>query len=269
MRMEPVIRNRVAATLFVVVTFLVGGCTGVISGDLDAGSNANGSDGAVGPDGTSDWDGGPDPCQGVDCGPHGWCVDTSGQPSCECENGYHAEGLTCVEDLPPDPCDGVTCGTNAHCTNGNCVCDTGYQGDPYTLCDPIPTTEELVRQELVDIAMAELGMCEGVDNRPYMLSQPGYWCYDFVAWVYQQSTLANLPSPNSLPREYVGSMTPGFRPEKGDLIKFTIQHYGMVADVSPDGLTITTIEGNFNSCVASRNITDSSVEYYGTLEGSI
>jgi len=37
-------------------------------------------------------------CDGVDCGPHGSCVDDEGQAACDCDTGYHAEGLTCVED---------------------------------------------------------------------------------------------------------------------------------------------------------------------------
>ncbi|MBU1241490.1 calcium-binding EGF-like domain-containing protein [Myxococcota bacterium] len=36
-------------------------------------------------------------CDAVDCG-NGTCVDTAGQASCDCDTGYHADGLTCVED---------------------------------------------------------------------------------------------------------------------------------------------------------------------------
>ncbi len=46
-----------------------------------------------------------DACESVDCG-HGTCVDTTGTASCACDAGYHAEGLTCVEDTagntPPE-----------------------------------------------------------------------------------------------------------------------------------------------------------------------
>jgi hypothetical protein len=170
-----------------------------------------------------------------------------------------------VEDDPTDPCEGVTCGTNAHCDTGVCVCDSGYEGDPETSCDPVQTQEQLVRQELVDIATAELGYCEGVDDRPYMQWQPGYWCYDFVSWVYDQCSYS-LPSPLSLPTYYTDSLPQGWRPEAGDLIKYNIQHYGMVAGVSADGQTVYTIEGNVNSCVMERSTTDTSVEYYGSLE---
>ncbi|PKN48679.1 MAG: hypothetical protein CVU63_04320, partial [Deltaproteobacteria bacterium HGW-Deltaproteobacteria-20] len=83
--------------------------------------------------------------------------------------------------------------------------------------------------------------------------------------VYSQASHP-LPSPISLPAYQTGSLPTGWRPEPGDLIKFNIQHYGMVAEVSPDGSLITTIEGNVNSCVMSGSAMDASVEYYGSLD---
>ena len=203
----------------------------------------------------------PPGCEGVTCSGHGVCVSPGGTPSCQCETGYVPSGLSCEAD----PCASVTCGANARCAAGACACDEGFEGDPIAGCTPVVTTEDQVRAQLVEIARAELGMCEGVDDRPYMLYQPGLWCYDFVAWVYEQADYA-LPSPLSLPIYSVGSLPDGWRPEPGDLIKFTYQHYGMVAELSPDGMTITTVEGNYSSCVATRTIMDSEVEYYGSLE---
>ena len=206
-----------------------------------------------------------DPCSFIDCGANGACVVQGINTLCECEAGYHAEGLSCVEDAPPDPCDGVSCGANATCQDGVCWCDDGFEGNPDTGCDEPNPLEDQVRAELVEIAMGELGYCEGVDDKSYMQSQPGYWCYDFVAWVYSQSSYP-LPSPLSLPTYETSSLPAGWRPEPGDLIKFNIQHYGMVAEVSPDGSVITTVEGNVNSCVMQRSTTDASVEYYGSLD---
>jgi hypothetical protein len=150
---------------------------------------------------------------------------------------------------------------------GTCGCTQGFEGDPVAGCDAIPPTEAGVRAELVAIAKAELGMCEGVDDRPYMQVQPGYWCYDFVAWGYQQSSYG-LPSPISLPSYNVGSFPDWWRPEPGDLIKFTIQHYGMVDTVAADGQTMTTVEGNFGSCVAARSVSLSEIQYIGTLDSA-
>jgi hypothetical protein len=267
----PTIISLLALVLSVGVATLSGasGCDGGVLRDLPG-------DGTVDPDATVDDDGDtvdgtpepdaqPDPCDGIDCGPNGVCAVAGQSPVCECDPGYHPDGLTCVEDDPVDPCEGITCGTNAHCEDGLCVCDTGYEGDPETACDPIMTQEQQVRQELVDIAAAEVGFCEGVDDRPYMQWQPGLWCYDFVSWVYSECSYS-LPSPLSLPQYDTDNLPQGWRPEPGDLIKFNIQHYGMVAEVSPDGQTVYTIEGNVNSCVMERSTSDSAVEYYGSLD---
>lgn len=236
---------------------------------VDAAPNDDASDGSPFDGGIDVFEGGSDqaqdPCQGVDCGPFGQCTFIGGQVVCDCQDGHHAEGLSCVEDPPPDPCESITCGANASCQGGNCVCDAGYEGDPAKGCKQPTPLEDQVRAELVAIATAELGSCEGVDDKSYMQYQPGLWCYDFVAWVYSQSSHP-LPSPISLPTYQASNLPTGWQPKPGDLIKFTIQHYGMVASVSSSG-SITTLEGNYNSCVHTRSITNSSVEYYGTLEG--
>jgi hypothetical protein len=144
-------------------------------------------------------------------------------------------------------------------TDADADSDSDSDGD--TDDDP----EAYIRGLLVEIASDEVGYCEGVDARPYMLNQPGYWCYDFVAWVYEQAD-QGLPAPLSLPQMYIEEMPEGWRPEPGDLIKYDIQHYGMVASLSEDEITVFTIEGNFNSCVMERSTTDAEVEYYGYLE---
>jgi len=259
--------QRIAALVLLLAVLGAGCGVGIIHVE---GDGAVGTDGAVGADAALDGQAPGDDaltagvCDGVFCG-LGDCVDVGGAPACDCDPGYHAEGLACEQDVPPDPCDSTICGANASCDQGVCVCNVGFEGDPVAGCTSISTDEELARAELVSIALAELGYCEGVDVRPYMLNQPGLWCYDFVAWVYQQSSWS-LPAPLSLPRYNTGSLPAGWRPEPGDLIKFTIQHYGMVADVSPDGQVITTIEGNVSYCVMQRSTSDPSVEYYGTLD---
>jgi len=205
----------------------------------------------------------PDPCEGVSCSGHGTCeVGAGGGAQCSCEQGYHAEGLSCV---PDDPCEGVVCGAFAECVDGDCFCLEGYEGDPYSACTEIDPSAAAIRAELVAIAEAELGMCEGRDERPYMEQQPGYWCYDFVAWVYSQNS-ERLPPPISLPNLDPDTQPAGWNPKPGDLIKYDIQHYGMVKEISGDGARVYTLEGNVNSCVMGRSTTHASVEYYGLLE---
>jgi len=205
-------------------------------------------------------------CGWVDCGPHGSCHAVAQEPACVCDDGYHAVGLSCVRDPDPGPCDGVVCGANATCDDGVCFCDQGFEGNPDAGCTPVSPTEGSVRADLINIAMAELGNCEGTNNRPYMQAQPGYWCYDFVAWVYNESSYA-LDEPYQLPTYDVGSYPQGWTPEPGDLIKFNIQHYGIVKEVSADGTMITTVEGNVSYCVVTRDVELSSLSYFGTLDG--
>lgn len=203
-----------------------------------------------------------DPCASFVC-THGTCDATSGAAACRCDTGFHsADAGVCVID---DPCAGVTCGANATCSAGACACDTNYEGDAKAGCTLTPNAHETqVRDGLITIAEAELGNCEGSVVRPYMLQQPGLWCYDFVAWVYAQSP-DNLPSPLSNPRVYPASAPAGWKPARGDLIKYTYQHYGMIDTVSADGKSFTTIEGNVSGCVMRRGGTVADLEYVGSL----
>ncbi|MCD6498602.1 MAG: glycoside hydrolase family 16 protein [Deltaproteobacteria bacterium] len=41
-----------------------------------------------------------DPCQEVDCSGHGTCSVSNDEAVCACEEGYRAEGLTCIPDVP-------------------------------------------------------------------------------------------------------------------------------------------------------------------------
>ena len=202
-----------------------------------------------------------DPCKGVDCGAHGRCAVAAAAASCQCDSGFEPSGLSCIAI---DPCKAVTCGTGAHCAAGVCACDAGLSGNPAVECTA-PTSHELaVRAKLVAIAQAEVGKCEGVEQRPYMEQQPGLWCYDFVAWVYAESG-EGLGTPLSLPQREPQSL-PNWRPKAGDLIKYPYQHYAMVKEVVGD--TVYTIEGNVNACVMERSTSYADVEYYGTLETS-
>ena len=264
--------HRAAALSVVGLAIGLGGCALALDYDevaferegTQAAVGAAGAAGAANPEPATEPP--DDACAGVSCGAHGSCAVVEGNPLCECEPGFHAEGTICIQDAPLDPCEGVTCGGYASCQAGACVCDQGYEGDPYAGCTTPLTVEQQVRGEVMAIAAAELGYCEGVDNRPYMAWQPGYWCYDFVAWVYDRVGYP-LPSPGALNEYWVGNLPQGWIPEPGDLIKFKIQHYGIVAEVYPDG-SIRTIEGNYNSCVESRVITLASIRYFGSLDGA-
>ena len=94
-----------------------------------------------------------DPCTGQTCSDHGACVDNAGTAECDCDLGYHAVGLTCVEDAT-DPCEGVTCSDHGTCVDNagtaECDCDPGYRASAleclygeYVLSGTFTITENL------------------------------------------------------------------------------------------------------------------------------
>lgn len=79
---------------------------------------------------------GEDPCDGVNCG-NGMCDVQGNVAVCVCMEGYHADGLTCVED--PEGCNSNSCSGHGTCTAGDdgvsCECQEGYAGDRCNQCD--------------------------------------------------------------------------------------------------------------------------------------
>ncbi len=81
--------------------------------------------------------GGSGPCKGVTCSGHGTCYEIGDNlVSCNCEEGYVAEGIDCVlddgngTDTGSDPCAGVTCSGHGNCYEKDgkpaCNCEQGY-----------------------------------------------------------------------------------------------------------------------------------------------
>lgn len=54
--------------------------------------------GVLGQVGCSDDSSSPGPCKGITCSGHGECVVVDGKAACECQEGYEAQGLMCVDD---------------------------------------------------------------------------------------------------------------------------------------------------------------------------
>ena len=87
----------------------------------------------------------PTGCEEVDCSGQGVCgVAPDGSLVCVCDQGYHAEGLACVENVENNPCEGVDCSGHGTCGEDGddpfCVCDPGYHNQGATNCvaDPDP-----------------------------------------------------------------------------------------------------------------------------------
>lgn len=72
-------------------------------------------------------------CAGITCSGQGQCLVQSGQAACDCNRGYHAEGLKCLKDAPdpctPNPCSESHRGRCGPAGDGGiqCDCDNGYQ----------------------------------------------------------------------------------------------------------------------------------------------
>ncbi len=74
-----------------------------------------------------------DPCLGVACSGQGECVIVSGQPVCDCNAGFHADGSACLPDrCRPADCVHGTCTDPANLPY--CECDEGYAGDACDGC---------------------------------------------------------------------------------------------------------------------------------------
>lgn len=98
------------------------------------------------------------PCIPSPCGTNAVCREHNGAGACTCLSEYYGnpyEGCrpeclvnsdctsnkACIANKCKDPCPGI-CGPNAECHtlahNPSCTCFTGYSGDPFRYCSPIP-----------------------------------------------------------------------------------------------------------------------------------
>ena len=97
------------------------------------------------------------PCVPSPCGPNSICQVVSNQAQCGCQANMIgtapncrpecllgsdcSSSLSCINNRCVDPCPG-TCASNAECRVINhsptCNCLTGYTGNGFDLCQPIP-----------------------------------------------------------------------------------------------------------------------------------
>ncbi|HOX47184.1 MAG TPA: hypothetical protein PK668_26555 [Myxococcota bacterium] len=112
-----------------------------------------------------------DPCGGVNCTGHGACRVTSGVPGCLCDLGYHAEGLTCVEDGTTGPCFEVTCSGHGQCVEvggaASCRCDAGYHPEGLScVMDPVEPCD--------GVTCSGHGACQVEGGQATCVCDPGY-----------------------------------------------------------------------------------------------
>lgn len=98
-----------------------------------------------------------DPCRPSPCGPNSECRAVGETPSCSCLEGFVGSApycrpecvsnsecpsnFACINQKCKDPCIGL-CGSAALCRvvshTPMCTCESGFTGDPFTMCSPIP-----------------------------------------------------------------------------------------------------------------------------------
>jgi len=131
--------------------------------------------------------------------------------------------------------------------------------------------EQQLRNRIVQLAVAELGVSEATGNNdgPQVEAYLSYtgmargnpWCAAFVCWVYKQAGLQqprNAWSPALFPRQrrYMGSSEATKQAMPADIFGIynqrlgRIDHAGLVRSV--DKNWILTVEGNVQNQVASR-----------------
>lgn len=176
-------------------------------------------------------------CANVDCSGHGRCMDERGTPYCFCDDGFHAEGTSCVvsgPDLDPDrPVSGMHIAGVALAEEGR------------------------------DLAHVGIARRDGPGPLASFLRPDDLWCSDFVSWVYR---VAGVPfsggygggwhlTNNHMIRAwyerrgmFVAKGTPEFRdvtPRPGDYVRIHTRTWGHSAIVRhATATTLYTIEGN-------------------------
>ncbi len=108
-----------------------------------------------------------DKCKSITCSGLGECVVENNIATCECQNGYHAEGTNCVKDV--DPCANVTCSGHGDCSVSNgkaiCSCDTGYDRVGDKICE---------KNYCHGIDCSGHGDCTAMNNTPVCQCYMGY-----------------------------------------------------------------------------------------------
>ncbi|KAM7535079.1 hypothetical protein Aperf_G00000094537 [Anoplocephala perfoliata] len=80
-----------------------------------------------------------------------------------------------------DPCTDVRCGYNAYCLRGYCYCNEGYEGDAFTECRPVSSSDRYHQQSVEDVC--NLPMDSGPCHEPmlrYAYSPSSKRCQPFT-----------------------------------------------------------------------------------------
>jgi CHAP domain-containing protein len=132
------------------------------------------------------------------------------------------------------------------------------------------------RQEVLAIARGELGHVGGdkywSDANPAFVGSGADWCGGFMLWVYHQAGLLlgvswKVQTASDRNAGFLFRLPQTNSPEPGDAVYIDqpFQHQGFVESVSPDGLTIHTIDGNQANRVGERDRPRSSITAFFSI----
>lgn len=137
------------------------------------------------------------PCEPSPCGPHAECRERNGAGACYCHDGFEGNPYdaqrgcrrecetndecnpiqSCVHFKCIDPCANM-CGEFAICTVDNhvpnCNCPTGYSGDPFFSCRPIPHTPAPPINPCVPSPCGPNSNCRSINNQAVCSCQSGF-----------------------------------------------------------------------------------------------
>ncbi|KAL1140438.1 hypothetical protein AAG570_000370 [Ranatra chinensis] len=134
------------------------------------------------------------PCMPSPCGGNSECRVFDHRPVCSCLSGMlgappncrpecliHADcptRLACIQSKCKDPCTG-SCGFNAQCNVINhqpvCACLPGYEGDPFSGCNPVPVPRPISeRDPCTRFTCAANAVCESRNGAVSCTCMAGY-----------------------------------------------------------------------------------------------
>ena len=186
-----------------------------------------------------------DPCDGVACSAAGACFSERGEAFCLCDEGFVAEGLSCV------PAESIE--------------DVRVRRRP-------GLAERVVEVALAQEGMGRFGVGRTFDGYPHelwrYLAPNEWWCTDYVAWVYRAAGAPFtggyeggwlVPSNDAAAAWFArnglwvardSDAWRTFEPRPGDFVRFATLRGGHSAIVTHvEGDTLHTIEGNVDNHV--------------------
>ena len=202
------------------------------------------------------------PCENQDCSGHGTCIPSNAvQAVCNCEEGYHATGMTCIEN---DPCENITCQNSwEECVNGVCTLKDGMCEDNSDCPTNAPACVNNHCKNLCDdLNCGQHGQCVSDANQAVCVCNEGYngdlcntcasgyqdhdnngTCEPYLMWCKLQSPLSITQNQDTegelvFARVYVEGITETTDQEGSETIKAQLGY-------TPYNVTYPIIEGNY------------------------